>query len=129
MENYTTEEQYGIVNDYPGKDYQELFDHLHNEHGLTLLESEMSEIVHIVKNLDKGEEVLQVENNGWIKVENNIIHEDLIDREFYFTAETKVTSKIRCLEYSKKSNGFIFMNVKQWVSHYQPIQKPLPPSF
>ena len=33
---------------YPGKAYQPLFDHLFNEHGLILTESEMNDIVHLV---------------------------------------------------------------------------------
>lgn len=48
------------ISDYPGKDYQELFNHLQNEHGLTLLESEMS---HIIRIASKGEEVLKFDND------------------------------------------------------------------
>jgi len=40
---------------YPGSDYQELFNHMSEEHGLTLLESEMDEIIHISgRYLDKN---------------------------------------------------------------------------
>ncbi|OPB98933.1 hypothetical protein BAS10_04495 [Elizabethkingia meningoseptica] len=31
--------------------YQELFNHMHSQHGLTLIESEMDEIIHIVKKM------------------------------------------------------------------------------
>ncbi|OPC36153.1 hypothetical protein [Elizabethkingia miricola] len=34
--------------------YQELFNHMHNEHGLILLESEMNEIIHIVNKMQKN---------------------------------------------------------------------------
>lgn len=34
-------------------DYQELFNHMHDEHGLKLLESEMNEIIHIVNKMQK----------------------------------------------------------------------------
>ena len=34
-------------------DYQELFNHMHDEHGLILLESEMDEIIHIVNKIQK----------------------------------------------------------------------------
>lgn len=37
--------------DYPGKRYQPLFDHLNSEHGLILFESEMDEIIRIVHEL------------------------------------------------------------------------------
>lgn len=33
--------------------YQELFNHMHDEHGLILLESEMDEIIHIVNKIQK----------------------------------------------------------------------------
>lgn len=35
--------------DYPGKRYQPLFDHLNSEHGLILHESEMDEIIRLVQ--------------------------------------------------------------------------------
>ncbi|MCT3943887.1 hypothetical protein HZQ28_01175 [Elizabethkingia anophelis] len=35
--------------------YQELFNHLHSEHGLILLESEMYEIIRIVNNIQKNQ--------------------------------------------------------------------------
>lgn len=38
--------------DYPGKRYQPLFDHLKQEHGLILHESEMNEIIRIVGGLN-----------------------------------------------------------------------------
>lgn len=40
--------------DYQGKRYQPLFDHLHSEHGLILHESEMEEIIRIVNNLNSN---------------------------------------------------------------------------
>src|SRR5690606_9867401 len=40
------------VVDYPGKQYQPLFDHLSQEHGLILHESEMNEIIRIVNALN-----------------------------------------------------------------------------
>ena len=41
--------------DYPGKQYQPLFDHLNNEHGLILHESEMDEIIRIVGGLNSNQ--------------------------------------------------------------------------
>lgn len=40
--------------DYPGKQYQPLFDHLNSEHGLILHESEMNEIIRIVGGLNSN---------------------------------------------------------------------------
>lgn len=41
--------------DYPGKRYQPLFDHLNIEHGLILHESEMDEIIRIVGGLNSNQ--------------------------------------------------------------------------
>lgn len=38
---------------YPRMEYQKLFDHMHDEHGLTLLESEMDEIISICRENDQ----------------------------------------------------------------------------
>lgn len=67
------------------------------------------------------------DNNGWIKIENNEVI--LNDREWYFTEEMNVGSKISVLQYCLKSKGFLFMGSKQWITHYQPIQKPKPPIY
>ena len=40
---------FAVQEEYPGKRYQLLFDHLNQEHGLILLESEMDEIIRIVQ--------------------------------------------------------------------------------
>ena len=40
----------------PAWGYQALFDHLYEEHGLTLLESEMQEIVRIVEGMKADDE-------------------------------------------------------------------------
>lgn len=48
---------------YPGSDYQELFNHLHNEHGLILLESQMQDIIHIVNKMkvpDRESELIEM---------------------------------------------------------------------
>ena len=37
---------------YPGMEYQQLFDHMYNEHGLILLESEMDEIIEICNTIN-----------------------------------------------------------------------------
>jgi len=37
-------------------DYQELFNHMHDEHDLILLESEMQEIIHIVNKMQNEED-------------------------------------------------------------------------
>jgi len=42
---------------YPGKEYQQLFDHMSNEHGLTLLQSEMDEIISISNSINKDQAV------------------------------------------------------------------------
>jgi len=39
--------------------YQKLFDHMQNEHGVTLLESEMIDIVRIVNDMQKDNEMLE----------------------------------------------------------------------
>lgn len=47
-------------------DYQELFNHMHNEHDVILLESEMQEIVNIVNKMQDDEEtklILEIEHN------------------------------------------------------------------
>jgi hypothetical protein len=41
---------------YPGSIYQPLFDHMHDEHGLILLDSEMQEIIHIVNKIQSKED-------------------------------------------------------------------------
>lgn len=41
--------------DYPGSQYQPLFDHLNQEHGLILHESEMDEIIRIVGGLNSNQ--------------------------------------------------------------------------
>lgn len=41
---------------YPGIAYQPLFDHMIEEHGLTLLQGEMDEIIRIVKGAESEEE-------------------------------------------------------------------------
>ncbi|MDP9954714.1 putative RND superfamily exporter protein [Epilithonimonas hungarica] len=49
--------------DYPGKQYQELHDHMFEEHGLILLESQMQDIIHIVNKMqspDREEEMIQM---------------------------------------------------------------------
>lgn len=75
------------------------------------------------------DEILKEEINtkGWVKITNNIV-ENLVDGEYYFTEETNVGSRIRVLEYSEKSKGFVFMKTKQWITHYQPIIKPNAPT-
>lgn len=40
---------FAVKEEYPGKRYQPLFDHLSQEHGLILHESEMDEIIRIVQ--------------------------------------------------------------------------------
>lgn len=47
------------------KDRQELFDHMSQEHGLLLLESQMDEIESIVKNGIFSEVVRQFQFNDW----------------------------------------------------------------
>lgn len=37
---------------YPGKEYQELFDHINTQHDITLHESEMNDIIELVRKLD-----------------------------------------------------------------------------
>ena len=39
--------------------YQKLFDHMQNEHGVTLLESEMDEIIRIANDMQKDNEMLE----------------------------------------------------------------------
>ncbi|WP_027381861.1 hypothetical protein [Epilithonimonas caeni] len=49
--------------DYPGKQYQELHDHMFEEHGLILLESQMQDIIHIVNKMqspDREEEMREM---------------------------------------------------------------------
>ena len=48
---------------YPGSDYQELFNHLHDEHDLILLESQMQDIIHIVNKMpvpDRESELIEM---------------------------------------------------------------------
>lgn len=62
-----------IEYDYPGKEYQELFNHLQDEHGLILLESEMSEIIHIVNKMkipDREEEMIEMLEEGIAHLNN-----------------------------------------------------------
>lgn len=40
---------------YPGIDYQELFDYLYSNHNLILVQSEMDEIIYIVKKFLQNE--------------------------------------------------------------------------
>lgn len=40
--------------------YQKLFDYFANQHGVILLESEMQDVIHIVKHLDDEEEIEEV---------------------------------------------------------------------
>lgn len=46
-------ELYGLKIPEFKSNYQELFDHMHDEHGLILLESEMDEIIHIINKMQK----------------------------------------------------------------------------
>lgn len=50
-------------------DYQELFNHMCDEHDLILLESEMQEIINIVNKMQETEEI-KIEENGNIKKTN-----------------------------------------------------------
>lgn len=45
----TYEERLKAAEYYPCIEYQQLFDHMSEEHGLNLLQSEMDEIIRIVK--------------------------------------------------------------------------------
>lgn len=53
-------ERYKVLNhlyknaqtDTPISFYQPLFDHMYQEHGLTLLESEMADIIHLVQKME-----------------------------------------------------------------------------
>ena len=45
--------------------YQKLFDHMQSEHGLTLLQSEMLEIIYIVREMDKPNGQLSGIVQGW----------------------------------------------------------------
>lgn len=51
--------------EYPGKSYQPLFDYMSKEHNLTLLESEMQDIIEIVRGMD----------SPWISVESTLPQE------------------------------------------------------
>jgi hypothetical protein len=42
-----------IGEQYPGAHYQPLFDHMQQEHGLTLLESEMTDIIDLVRKMEQ----------------------------------------------------------------------------
>lgn len=47
-------------------DYQELFNHMHDEHNLILLESEMQEIINIVNKIQDDEEtkwIMEIEHD------------------------------------------------------------------
>lgn len=48
--------------DYPGSSYQNLFDYLHEEHGLTLLESEMNDLINVVHKYHPA-------GAGWVKTD------------------------------------------------------------
>jgi len=48
----TREKKYLTEDIYPGSSYQPLFDLMHQEHGLTLLESEMNDIIHVVREME-----------------------------------------------------------------------------
>ena len=43
--------------------YQELYEHMSNEHGLTLLQSELQEIISIVEKIDKTDLGFEVTKN------------------------------------------------------------------
>lgn len=107
--------------EYPGKDYQELFDYLHNEHGLTLLESEMSEIINLVGKLGgESKEVLQVEHNGWISVENKLPSEE---GEYLIYKEN---DPIEVKYYDLKQWGY-YHSADEPPTHWMPL--PEPPKF
>lgn len=46
---------------YPGIQYQELFNHLSSEHGLTLLQSEMDEIINICGSMGSKQRIAELE--------------------------------------------------------------------
>ena len=102
-------------------EYQKLFDHMVNEHALTLFQSEMQEIIDIVREID---------GDGWIRIESE---EDLPKntrfQEFHVYAHDGVFIDNENIgidswwsnDEDKKTD---------WLSsytHYQPIQKPEPP--
>lgn len=74
-----------VPEDYPGKMYQELFNHLSNEHGLILLESEMSEIIHIVNKMkspdreDEMREMLEKIRDGKIRPREYVSEWDILN--------------------------------------------------
>lgn len=68
--------------------YQKLFDHMSNEHGLTLLEGEMLEIIHIVREMDKPNGQLPGIVQGW-----PLLREDLFGAGYGVTMAGKYEEK------------------------------------
>lgn len=88
MENYTTEEQYGVINE--------------------------------------EKEVLQVENNGWIKI---LSEKDLPKEENDYWVINNYGECFICVfdvDY-KAFKGYFHYDNNGKVTHYQPIIKPQPP--
>lgn len=52
---------------YPGIQYQELFDHMNNEHGLTLLQSQMDDIIGICGSMGSKQRIEELEKTVGIQ--------------------------------------------------------------
>ena len=67
-----------------------------------------------------SEEVLQVENNGWIKIES----ESIIPNGDYWMIENEENEIMAVFDVDEDTNQD---SIRKYYSHYQPIIKPEPP--
>lgn len=105
--------------------------HSHNERwycGSSWVSIDKTELTYpeFIKLFEGGEskEVLQVENNGWIKFENE---KPNFNDYCYCWLLTK-DGEILLREWNPHSKGFYGWR-EVYFTHYQPIQKPEPPKF
>ncbi len=92
--------------------YRKLFSHMQNEHGLTLLNSEIEEIQRIVLEENKPkwikseseDDLAKIPTNSWVITENK----NILQFSFYISHPSICD--------------------KENITHYMPITKPEPPT-
>lgn len=118
MVNYTS------ADNYPGNEYQPLFNHLSQEHGLTLLQSEMDEIRNICRDMDKGAE-WEAEREKWISITDALPNESNGRLLVWVKEVTDLGISEYCWNCSYSSlHGFTDNGITYNVSHWQPLPSP-----
>ena len=102
-------------------EYQKLFDHMLTEHGLTLLQSEMQEIIEVVREID-GDDWIKIESEKDLPKQDVDVHLMLS----LFNGKHGLFYTIGVWDNELKA-FFSGQSKLTKVTHYQPIQEPTPP--